>query len=307
MERISDKSAISEKDLPGLDIRSLQRHSWRNWILLVAIAVASTSGLIIALPPLLNERVVEPWPWVNTDKTLLIGLSLIVFVFIGYLTQQQMRVSAALRYLQRLRDEKAEQIKQNNVRAYALLNVSHIMGSETDLQSIFDTITRMCVEAFMCRRASLMLVDKETDELVVRSVSGQAKKDILGMRRGIGEGIAGWVATNRKSLFLGDPSYFEKYPELKGIDSKISSAMVVPIILRDDVVGVLNVSTDVPGVKYDTDDLKALQVFAGNAGACIRHKERADWLRSMVENLRKKSPSQTATCRKPNVVDISNL
>ena len=156
MERNGEESASPQKDLPELDIGSLQRHSWRNWILLVAIAVASTAGLIIALPPLLNERIVEPWPWVNTDMTLLVGLSLIVLVFIGYLTQQQMRVSAALRYLQKLQEEKAEQIHQNNVRAYALLNVSHIMGSETDLQSIFDTITRMCVEAFMCRRASLI-------------------------------------------------------------------------------------------------------------------------------------------------------
>jgi signal transduction protein with GAF and PtsI domain len=165
------------------------------------------------------------------------------------------------------------------------------MGSETDIQSIFDTITKMCVETFLCRRASLMLVDKNTQELVVRSVYGTVSKDIIDMRQKIGEGIAGWVATHRKALFLGDSSDFEKYPELKGIDASIHSAMVVPIILRDDVVGVLNVSTDITDIKYDMEDLEALQVFAGNAGACIRHKEHVDWLRHVVDNLREKSPS----------------
>ncbi|TFG88611.1 MAG: GAF domain-containing protein [Candidatus Atribacteria bacterium] len=307
MERISKESANLIESLPPPDISSLERHSWRNWFLLVAVAIITTTGLVTALPPLLNERIVNPWPWVKTDMVLLVGLSILVLVFIGYLTQQQRHVSSVLRQLQQLRDERSNTIHQNNVRAYALLNVSHIMGSETDLQSIFDTITKMCVEAFVCRRASLMLVDKDTQELVVRSVSGQLSKDLIDMRQKIGEGIAGWVATNRKALFLADSYDLEKYPGLKGIDPRLHSAMVVPIILRDDVVGVLNVSTDEHTIKYDMDDLKALQVFAGNAGACIRHKEHADWLKSVVEKLREKSPSGENVCREHNIIEMPSL
>ena len=292
---------------PPPDIPSLERHSWRNWFLLVTVAIITTTGLVTALPPLLSERIVNPWPWVKTDMVLLVGLSILVLAFIGYLTQQQRRVSSVLRHLQQLRDERSEHIHQNNVRAYALLNVSHIMGSETDLQSIFDTITEMCVEAFVCRRASLMLVDRDTQELVVRSVSGLSSKEIIDMRQGIGEGIAGWVATHRKALFLADPSDLEKYPELKGIDPSLCSAMVVPIILRDDVVGVLNVSTDESEIKYDMDDLKALQVFAGNAGACIRHKEQADWLKCVVQKLREKCPSGENVCREHNIIEMPSL
>ena len=216
MERVSKETVKTKESLPRPDIASLERHSWRNWFLLAAATLITTIGLATAIPPLLSERIVSPWPWVKTDLVLLIGLSLTVLVFIGYLTQQQRNVASILKRLRKLQDERSEQIHQNNSRAYALLSVSKIMGSETDLQSIFDTITKMCVETFNCRRASLMLVDKEMQELVVRSVSGQSSVKIINMRQGIGEGFSGWAVTHRKALFLRDPSDLENYPELEG-------------------------------------------------------------------------------------------
>ena len=307
MERVRKETAKNKKSLFHSEITSLERHSWRNWFLLAAVALITTIGLATAIPPLISERIVNTWPWVKTDFVLLFGLSLLVLAFIAYLTQQQRRVASVLRHLQQLRDERSEHIRQNNARIYALLNVSHIMSSETDLQSVFDTITKTCEETFSCRRASLMLVDKETQELVVRSVSGLSGREIIDMRQGIGEGIAGWAATHRKALFLGDPSDFENYPELEFNNPSINSAMVVPIILRDDVVGVLNVSTDLPDIKYDAEDLKALQVFAENAGACIRHKEHADWLRLMIQKLRERHPSSEDMSREHKTMEVTDL
>lgn len=297
MERICKEPTLTKESIPYPDITRLERHSWRNWYLLAAAALMTTTGLATAIPPLLSERIANPWPWVKTDLVLLFGLSLMVLIFVCYLTQQQRHVASVLRHLRQLQDEKSERISQNNARTYALLNVSQIMGAETDLQSIFDTITKMCMKAFNCHRASLMLVDKETQELVVRSVGDLSSKEIIGMRQKIGEGIAGWATTHRKALFLGDPSDFKDYPGLgEGKNPSVQSAMVVPIILRDDVVGVLNVSTNSPDIKCDEEDLTALQVFARNAGACIRHKEHVDWLKLVVNKLREKNPSAERNC-----------
>lgn len=290
MKRIN-KNAHTNMPVDRSEKINLERHSWRNWFLLAAITLITTIGLATAIPPLLSERIVNPWPWIKTDYVLLVGLSVIVIAFIGYLTQQQRYVASMLRDLEQLQDEKSELIQRADARLFALLNVSRIMGSETDLQSIYDTITKMCVETFSCRRASLMLIDKEKQELVVRSISGPSSRKYLNIRQKIGDGIAGWVAEHHEALLLGDPSDFINYPELECKDPSILSAMVVPIILRDDVIGVLNLSSKSKDIKYDQDDLKALQVFAENAGACIRHKEQADWLRSMVQNLQEKHSS----------------
>jgi signal transduction protein with GAF and PtsI domain len=165
------------------------------------------------------------------------------------------------------------------------LNVSRIMSTITNIQDVFDTITRLSAEAFECDRASLMLYDEKTQELVVRSTSEGEKSPILNKRNKIGDGIAGWVAVNRKPLLLGGAADFKKYPGLKQRNAQIIAAMVVPIILRDELVGILNISSKRPDVTYDDVDLKALEVFAANAGACIRHSEQAAWMRKTIQNL----------------------
>jgi signal transduction protein with GAF and PtsI domain len=68
--------------------------------------------------------------------------------------------------------------------------------------------------------------------------------------------------------------------------------MVVPIILRDELVGVLNVSTRSRKTIYDENDLKTLQVFAENVGACIRHTEQASWMRQTIRNLQESIKAQ---------------
>jgi GAF domain-containing protein len=61
--------------------------------------------------------------------------------------------------------------------------------------------------------------------------------------------------------------------------------MVVPVILRDELVGVINVSSRSRGVEFDQDDIRALQAFAENVGAAIRHTEQADWMRATIRKL----------------------
>ena len=86
-----------------------------------------------------------------------------------------------------------------------------------------------------------------------------------------------------------------KYPDLELKDWALSAAMVVPIIVRDELVGVLNISTTSPEIEYYDSDLQALQVFAENAGACIRHAEHVEWMRKTIEQLRSKEDQKAGS------------
>ena len=75
--------------------------------------------------------------------------------------------------------------------------------------------------------------------------------------------------------------------------------MVVPIILRDELVGVLNVSSRSHKVNYDKTDLKALEVFAENVGSCIRHTEQATWMRQTVQKLQQSLKARNQQAERP--------
>ena len=298
VEKIKPREVAGSCEKPQQgDDRRFYWNIWRNWLFVAAVLVLTTIGLGTAIPPLINERIARFWPWVKTDMVLIIGLSLIVLVFVAYLGQQQRHVIRIHKEIKLVREESDKRLRQHANRLMALTSISHIISVETDLQNIFDRITKMCVETFCCYRASLMLFEGETGELVVRSVSGHSDVEILHLRQRLGEGIAGYAAQHREPLLLSSPSDYATHPGLEYKDPTLTSAMVVPIIVRDDLVGVLNVSSRSEDIIYESEDLLALQGFASSAGACIRHTEHTNWMRKMVPHLAGHGSSKPARTR----------
>jgi len=79
------------------------------------------------------------------------------------------------------------------------------------------------------------------------------------------------------SVFFGEQT--REIPAVK----ESQPAIVVPIQVRDEMVGVINIASEKPGSTYDEEDLRALQVFAENVGSCIRHAEQAEWMRQIIQ------------------------
>jgi transcriptional regulator with GAF, ATPase, and Fis domain len=266
-------------------VRNLESRTWKNWYMLVGISLLSTVGLAATLFVMLRRRIESPWPWVTTDIVLLVGLAVVVSAFVIYLTGQQRHLGTLHKKLQGLEHERAARMQQQHERLMALLNVSRIMGSETNPQAVFDAITQTCHEIFDGDRVSLMLLESSTRELVVQSATGNGDmQKVLGSRQALGQGIAGTVAQKGEPRILG-PADMAMMPASKNKGKPVGEAMVVPIFVRDELVGVLNVGSTSPDVHFDEEDLSSLQVFAENAGSCIRHAEQADWMRQTIQAL----------------------
>jgi transcriptional regulator with GAF, ATPase, and Fis domain len=266
----------------------LERRSWRNWMLLASVCLVAVAGLAVAVYPLVKQSP-GGWPWDGTRTALLFGMSVLMLSFVTYLTHQQRALNTVRRKLNGVQQKAQQESERHRSRLLALLDISQTMNAQVGLQEIFDAITSVCARSFKADRSSLMLLDGKTDELVVRSLSGQPPSEsILNLRQSSGAGIAGWVARNRRPLLLGDGDEASRYPGLQLDDPSIASSMVMPIILRNELVGVLSVATFDNQVCYDERDLQTLEAFAEHAGGCIRHGEHVTWLRSMVDKYREK-------------------
>ncbi len=266
--------------------RKLDRLSWRNWFMIVGVSVLTTLGLATGALTVMRDRVAQIWPWANTDVALMASLSVVMILFTVYLTIQQRHLGGLRRHLRRERAAADERVRRHCDRLFSLLTVSRAVGTETDPEAIFDVIARSCLDTFDGQQVSLMLVDRATGALEVRAATGHQNPDkVLGARIQLGEGIAGWVGENRKPLLLGKTVDAAQYPGFKPKSEAISAAMVVPIEVRGELVGVLNVSSRSENRDYGEDDLQALQVFAENAGIAVRHAEQADWMRQTIQRL----------------------
>jgi putative methionine-R-sulfoxide reductase with GAF domain len=288
------RSGSAEKSPPACNVprptpeddRKLDRLSWRNWFMIVGVSVLTTIGLATGVLSAVRERVAQIWPWANTDVALMIGLSTVMLLFTAYLTIQQRHLGRLRRRLRWEREAANLRMRQHCDRLFSLLTVSRAVGTETDPETVFEVITRSCLDTFDGEQVSLMLLDRASGLLEVRAATGHKDPHkVLGARTQLGEGIAGWVGENRKPLLLGKHVDTSRYPGFKPKGYAINAAMVVPIEVRGELVGVLNVSSRSENRDYGEDDLQALQVFAENAGIAVRHAEQANWMRETIQRL----------------------
>jgi|SRR5688572_13538017 len=281
------RTAVKPQRVPG--------RSWGNWTLLATSYVITTGGLAVIVAVLLPEQLTSPWPWVRTEYALIGACVILVTTFVAHLSVEQRNVERMNAHFLELQAEMHESTRR---RLYALLSVSRIMGLQSNLQSVFESITASCLETFQCDQSSLMLYDAVRRKLVVRAAHGhEDPSKVIGSEKDLGDGIAGWVAKNKTPLILGRAGGPSEHPELKLLSKSLSAAIVVPIILRDELVGVINISSRSADAAYDEADLHALKVFAENAGTCIRHAEQAEWMRKTIASLRAQIESDPASRR----------
>lgn len=270
----------------------LDRQTSLNWSLVVIAFVTITLGAFTVVYPMVGEPFDAVQPWLRPQTSLIVVLCLALLTLTG-LAHQRRYLTLLRKQFEQQQQEESARARKNTQRLFALLNVSRVLGSSSDLQRVFDSVAEICVDAFSCHQASLMVYDSDSQELVVRAVAGNAvPSSMMGVRLKLGEGIAGWAAKKGQSLLIGSDFDPSKYPELELKNATLTSAMVVPIVLRDELVGVLNVSTRSRKTDYDADDLRSLQVFAENVGTCIRHTEQASWMRQTIRNLQETVKAQ---------------
>lgn len=116
---------------------------------------------------------------------------------------------------------------------------------------------------------SVMLLDPKKRELVIRVSRGLPFNVIRDTSVKLGEGISGLAAQTKRPFLINEDSVDESISErLKR--PQLFSSIVVPIKCRDDVYGVVNVSSDkaLP-VRFNESTLSHLTKAAGLAGVTL--------------------------------------
>jgi len=280
--RPSRAGTPNKRDVPGLS---------KNWYLLAGVAVISSLGMAVAVSPLLGGQGAIIWPWARTGFVLLGGLALSVILLVVHLTLQQRKFAEIRGEVDQMEEDAIMRRRHSSQRLRALLNISSMMGSVSTEAKFYNHVTGTCLDLFQSEHASLMLLNADKTELKVQAVSGQRHEEEASVAtRRLGEGLSGWVAKAKRAVLLSPGADFSCYPGLDIGSLDVTAAMVVPILLRDELIGILSVRSTAPGAKYNDEDLQALQVFAENIGTAIRHWEHVEWMGQTLEKYKASQP-----------------
>jgi len=105
---------------------------------------------------------------------------------------------------------------------------------------------------------SIMFYDKKSDELTIRASRGLPEEIVNKTRLRLGEGIAGTAAKEKVSFLIDDNL---KDNRIKRYLNRpyISSSMIIPIQVRDKVMGVINLGAlETSGVRFNAENMRLM-------------------------------------------------
>ncbi|MCX5701133.1 MAG: GAF and ANTAR domain-containing protein [Candidatus Omnitrophica bacterium] len=171
----------------------------------------------------------------------------------------------------------------------ALAKVASLITSGLYLEELLRLIVQVTAEVTNSKISSLMLLDPEKKELVVRAT--QSISDAYNKKPNIkvGEGIAGIVVQSNKPVCVFDVKQDERYLN-QDIAKKegLCSLASVPLAVKGRVIGVLNCYTTKKH-KFSSQELGLLAVMANQAAIAIENAEL---------DMRVKSAEEALTTRK---------
>jgi diguanylate cyclase (GGDEF)-like protein len=160
--------------------------------------------------------------------------------------------------------------------------VSRTLTSSLELKNILTKIMEKVKEMTKAKAWSVLLVDNETGELVFEKTNAKKKKEMHKIRLNMGEGIAGWVASEGVPVVIPDVSkderFFGKIDD--AIDLKTKSLMCVPIKINNQILGVVELVNKNTGEPFVKEDLALLMKLVDLTAIAI---ERTSLYQKMAE------------------------
>jgi signal transduction histidine kinase len=171
---------------------------------------------------------------------------------------------------------KARLLQETQQRAHQLSTLNEIMRQLTStleqdllLQNILDK----AVNLLNCEAGTLFLVDEPTGDLVFRVTVSPIATNLIGQHLPAGVGIAGRAAQLHAPIIENGAqhsnSHFDGVDKQTGFTSR--SLLAVPMQIKDQVLGVIEVINRRDGLPFVEDDQNLLTAFAGQAAVAIEN------------------------------------
>jgi GAF domain-containing protein/HAMP domain-containing protein len=130
-------------------------------------------------------------------------------------------------------------------------------------------------------RVTILLANREKSMLEVKASMGYAE-DVAKVQIPIGSGITGWAAAHKRPLRIKDVTDDPRYIR---VSSNTRSELAIPLVYRNELLGVLNVESEQADA-YTENDEEMLGTLGGSLAAIIANARLLEQIRVQAERER---------------------
>ncbi|MCE5198857.1 MAG: GAF domain-containing protein [Armatimonadota bacterium] len=152
-----------------------------------------------------------------------------------------------------------------------LSEISRTITSDLYLEEILQLIVAMTAESMNFKICSVMLLDDDKDELVIKATQSQSRAYTKKPNVKLTESVAGRAVTEQQPVIIRDvrktPGY--QYPDIAKKEG-LCSLIALPLSVKKEIIGVLNCYTATPR-DFSEEDVNLLTALANQAAISIHN------------------------------------
>ncbi|MCK4308999.1 MAG: HD domain-containing protein [Candidatus Atribacteria bacterium] len=211
--------------------------------------------------------------------TLVVGLLFFSIFFTGKSFAQRLRQkSAELAQAKKKLEEwgsrleekvslRTRELKKSKDNLSKLYHISRVISSTLKLDDVLKVILDFSVKISDANRGSVMLLDEKKNVFSVKVAYNISQKVVRETTFAKDENTFGWIAKNKKPLYIKDLEQDKRFSKKETVDYKIKQLLMVPIIIENEVKGVISLDN----ASFTTDIINLLESFSEQAAVAINN------------------------------------
>jgi PAS domain S-box-containing protein len=199
-----------------------------------------------------------------------------------------------------------ETMKRRLQESQALASISQALNETLELDHVLTLIVdSACNIIPKVEKSVIHLYDEDKQILVPTAVSGSAKKDGLDLFLRPGDGIAGHVMADGRTISVSDSREDPRFVTFKG-ETRIRSLIVAPIQRGEKRLGTISINSEKPNA-FSEDDQHMLTILGVQAALAIESARLFDELRQRARHLELINEITRAALQQPDLSTVLQL
>lgn len=171
-----------------------------------------------------------------------------------------------------------------------IIRVTGIINSSHHLSKLLRELMESVKSVFRTESCSILLVDKEKNDLYFHTIAGEKEEDLSKVRVPMGQGIAGTVAITKTPMIINDAQndnrVYKVADQTSGFVTR--NILATPLVVDDEVIGVMEGINTIDRNNFNESDIDIFLTFSEAAAVAIQKARLVDDLQKANRELEKK-------------------
>ncbi|MFH1562607.1 MAG: HD domain-containing phosphohydrolase [Nitrospirota bacterium] len=184
--------------------------------------------------------------------------------------------------LQKKMVENERQLDDKIFTLYALNYASKLIGSTLEMEELLDVAINMLLEIAEMEKGSIILVEKNTSELVVEVIKEFDKVKYHGKRIDSNKGFLADIIKKGEPFFSNNIKEFQDVGD--GLGVNIRSILSIPLMGKEAIIGVVNLYNHLNNKELTQDDLNIIYTLSSQVAVSIENAQLFSQIKELFFN-----------------------